>query len=254
VQATYEQDLWGKAAFFSRPRGFTASVSFAIQRMVYDSGVSAARTWGQNNYAASAIVQQRDTMTPWMLQASLFIPVLPTQTQDLKGTASVQAQFYVGQGLRAFGNDLLGGNNSYWEFDAPANLGGFANVPTYNRKLMKRYGGYIQGQYYFNNEWYLSYLYGFSKAYGVNRDRNLWLQNVIGINNGYEFATAGDPIKFIQEHDISLFYRPNANFKFGLSYVYLNQNYFQSNDFSGAGNPTTRGDSHRVQFAGWFFF
>jgi hypothetical protein len=254
VQATYEKDLWGKAAFFSRPRGFTASVSFAIQRMVYDGGVSAARTWGQNNYAASAILQERDTMTPWMLQASLFIPVLPTQTQDLKGTASVQAQFYVGQGLRAFGNDLLGGNNSYWEFDAPANLGGFANVPTYNRKLMKRYGGYIQGQYYFNNEWYLSYLYGFSKAYGVNRDRNLWLQNVIGINNGYEFATAGDPIKFIQEHDISLFYRPNANFKFGLSYVYLNQNYFQSNDFSGAGNPTTRGDSHRVQFAGWFFF
>jgi len=264
VQATFEKDLWGKAAFFSRPRGFSASVSFGIQRMKYDEGVvipgvantpagTALRTWGQSNYAnIIAVAQRNQTETPWMLQGSMFIPVLPTQTKDLKNTASVQLQFYVGQGLRAFGNDFLGGNNSYWEFDSPQTFFTVANTPVYRRKLMKRYGGYIQGQYYINNEWYLSYLYGFSKAYGVTQASNNWLQNNAGVFNGYEFATSGDPIKFIQEHNASLFWRPNKNFKFGLSYVYLNQNYFQIG--GQAGNTHSRGDNHRVQFAGWFFF
>ena len=262
VQATYEQDLWGKAAFFGRPRAFSANVSFGIQRMKYDSGIAAARTWGQAGYGAVALVQEdSQDLVPWMVQASMFIPLLPTQTEDLKGTASLQVQFYVGQGLRAFGNDFLGGNNSYFDFDSFTTAGGFVNFPSYNRKLMKRYGGYIQGQYYFNNQWHVSYLYGFSKAYGVNRGRNAAL--VTGANpDGYEFATGGDPVKFIQEHNVSLFYRPSKNFKFGLSYVYLNQNWFQTNGspFNAAGAPfstttdTTRGDVHRVQFAGWFFF
>jgi hypothetical protein len=254
VQAIYEKDLWGKAAFFSRPRGFSASVSFGIQRTKYDGGfINNVLTWGQNNYGAVAGIRQNSkTETPWMLQASMFIPVLPTQTKDLKGTASLQVQFYVGQGLRAFGNDFLGGNNSYWVFDSPQNFVGIANTPVYQRKLMKRYGGYIQGQYYINNEWWVSYLYGFSKAYGVNQARNGYLQATGWSNNGYEFATNGDPIKFIQEHNLSLFYRPLKNFKFGLSYVYLNQNYFQNTGL--AGQDTSRGDNHRVQFAGWFFF
>jgi hypothetical protein len=108
VQATYEQDLWGKAAFFGRPRAFSANVSFGIQRMKYDSGIAAARTWGQAGYGAVALVQEdSQDLVPWMVQASMFIPILPTQTEDLKGTASLQVQFYVGQGLRAFGNDFL---------------------------------------------------------------------------------------------------------------------------------------------------
>jgi hypothetical protein len=254
VQAEFEKDLWGKAAFFSRPRGFSANVSFAIQRMKYDPGFTGANTFGQNGYNGipGGIIQDGQNLVPWMLQASLFIPVLPTKTEDLKNTASIQAQFYVGQGLRAFGNDFLGGNNSYFEFDSPQFGGGFANLNVYNRKLMKRYGGYIQAQYYFNNQWYVSYLYGFSKAYGVSNDSNGYLLNNVGVFNGNTFATAGDPIKFIQEHDISLFYRPNANFKFGLGYVYLNQNWFQST--GPLGENTSRGDVHRIQFAGWFFF
>lgn len=263
-QVTFEKDLWGKAAFFSRPRGFTVNVSAAVQRQKYDDGFSGAlgaRTFGQAGYGTVTLVQDGVTLTPWKVQASMFIPILPTKTEDLKNTASIQVQFYVGEGLRAFGNDFLGGNNSYFMFDSLQNIGGFVNVPVYDRKLMRRYGGYIQGQYYFNNQWYVSYLYGFSKAYGVNRDRNPLL--VTATNpDGYEFATGGDPIKFIQEHNVSLFFRPNANFKFGLSYVYLNQNWFQTNGspFTAAGVPfstttdTTRGDVHRVQFAGWFFF
>jgi len=260
VQATYEKDLWGKAAFFSRPRAFSANVSFAIQRLRYDAGqVGAVATWGNlgyNAYAgvANGVFANDQTVVPWMVQASLFIPVLPTQTQDLKNTASLQLQFYVGQGLASFGNEIGGisQSNSYLEFDAFENVVG-GNEAFYRHKLMKRYGGYAQFQYYFNNEWYVSYLYGFAKAYGVNRDRNAALATVAN-PAGYEFGTLGDPIKFIQEHDISLFYRPNANFKFGLSYAYINQNYFQETaPFFGL-SPTTRGDNHRVQFAGWFFF
>jgi len=250
VQAIYEKDLYGKAAFFSRPRGFSASVSFGIQRAKYDAGFSAANTWGQNNYGATGGVLQDDqTLTPWMLQGSMFIPVLTTQTQDLKNTASLQVQFYVGQGLNFFGN---GFTSTYWEFDAPQTVSGVPNVNLYKRKLWKEYGGYIQAQYYFTNEWYVSYAYGFSKKYGVNMDRNPWLFGVT--TNGYEFATNTDPIKFIQEHNFSLFYRPNANFKFGLSYVYLNQNYFQNTQNIYGTNDTSRGDNHRIQFAGWFFF
>ena len=254
MQLIFEKDLYGKAAFFSRPRGFSASVSFGIQRTRYDAGSVVANTWGQNNFGTTlGFIQNTQYETPWCVQASMFIPVLTTQTADLKGTASLQVQFYVGQGLRAFGNDFLGGSNSYWTFDTIANsAGGFNDVPVYDRKLMQRYGGYIQGQYYINNEWYVSYLYGFSKAYGVSRDRNAAL--VTGANpDGYEYA-GGDPIKMIQEHNVSLFYRPIKNFKFGLSYVYLNQNWFQQTSYYDSARPTARGDVHRVQFAGWFFF
>jgi hypothetical protein len=195
---------------------------------------------------------------PWKFQATLFIPVLTTQTKDVKGTASIQAQFYVGQGLRAFGNEF-GQNNTYWEFDT-LNAGG---VPRYNRKLTQKYGGYIQGQYYFNNSWYLSYLYGFSKAYGVTTGRNAGLETFAN-PSGYTFASNGDMMRDIQEHNFTLFYRPVKAFKFGLSYAYLQTNYFQAtggNFGIGAGGPnittsriTKRGENHRIQFAGWFFF
>ena len=69
---------------------------------------------------------------------------------------------------------------------------------------------------------------------------------------GFEFATTGDPVKMIQEHDLSLFYRPVKNFKFGLSYAYLRTDYFQITTVGS--RQTSLGENHRVQFAGWFFF
>ncbi|MEJ2093322.1 MAG: hypothetical protein P8X65_14160 [Syntrophobacterales bacterium] len=250
LQLIFEKDLYGKAAFFSRPRGFSASVSFGVQRTKYDAGVAVGNTWGQNNYGTTmAFVQESQTLVPWMVQASMFVPLIPTQTADLRGTASLQLQCYVGQGLRAFGNDFLGGSNSFFVYDNFQNTGGFTNVPVYTHKLMKRYGGYIQGQYYFNNEWYLSYVYGFAKAYGVSQDRNPLL--VTAANPaGYEFANTGDPIKFIQEHNVTLFYRPMKNFKFGLSYVYLQTDYFQITTVSSS--QTSDGDtSLEVKDTSW---
>jgi hypothetical protein len=275
-QITFEKDLYGKAAFFSRPRGFVASVSAGVQRTKYDGGALpvGTGTWGQSNYGginlAGNSFQRGQALYPWKFQATLFIPVLTTQTEDLKGTASLQVQFYIGAGLRAFGNEF-GQNNNYWVFSNIATIdAGPGVLPAagfeYNRRLTEKYGGYIQGQYYFNNSWYVSYLYGFSKAYNVPQARNGLLQTISN-PDGYTFASNGDIMRDIQEHNFTLFYRPMKAFKFGLSYAYLQTNYFQITGGTpgalnnGFGNPnsatsrvTRRGENHRIQFAGWFFF
>ena len=46
-----------------------------------------------------------------------------------------------------------------------------ATSQVYDAKLLKKFGGMVQGQYYFNNQWFVNAVYGVSKAYGVNRSR-----------------------------------------------------------------------------------
>jgi hypothetical protein len=288
LSALYEKDLWGKAGYFGRPRAFAANVVFGIQRTKYYGGGFAAPTWSQNadptlpnggGFGAVAGWQENQTLTPWCLQASLFIPIIPTKTENLKGTASIQLQGYIGQGLRFFGNGF-NASNDYWVFDGFSNVGSYplgvfpnvnpsggagnwtAGFPIYKRRLSREYGGYIQGQYYFNNAWYVSYLYGFSKKYGVPQHRDSSLQNyyfnLLGAGaantnqSGYVWAGNFNIIRDIQEHNVTLFYRPVKAFKFGLSYAYINTNYFQISTVGS--KQTRRGDNHRVQFAGWFFF
>ena len=41
----------------------------------------------------------------------------------------------------------------------------------YEAQLLKKFGGMVQGQYYFNNQWFFNAVYGVSKAYGVSRAR-----------------------------------------------------------------------------------
>jgi hypothetical protein len=54
------------------------------------------------------------------------------------------------------------------------------------------------------------------------------------------------------EPNVSLFYRPNANFKLGWGYASLKSTYFQ---IATEGSQVDDvGDNHRVQVAGWFFF
>ena len=250
-QIEFEPKEWyGKAAFFGKPRGFVANVSAGVQRSKYDPGFANFATFGFNNPGVVGVTADGATLTPWKVQASLFIPVLTTKTEDLRNTASIQLQFYVGQGLRAFGNEIPG-SNTYFEFDAPVFGGGFANVLQYNRKLTKRYGGYAQAQYYFNNQWYVSYLFGFAKAYDVTQDTNPFLVTVLN-PSGRVWAGSANFIRDIQEHDISLFYTPVKNFKFGLGYAYLKQTYSQITTF---GSRESRDiHNHRVQFMGVFFF
>jgi len=258
MQVQFEQDLWGKAAFFGRPRGLVANLSFGIQRNRYDGGVFLGRTWGQNNFTATAIpaVQPNTVLTPWVVQTTLFIPVVPTKTKDLRGTASITAQFQIGQGLSFIGGGR-NQDNTFFAFNGFLNnFDGFQGtvLPEYQPRLQKRYGGYLQCQYYINNAWFVNYVYGFSKAYGVTQARNGALANFLGVLNpeGYEYLTIQDQIRDIQEHNFSLWYRPIKNFKFGLGYSYLRTNYFQ---ITTVGSRQTRlGDNHRVQSAGYFFF
>ena len=42
----------------------------------------------------------------------------------------------------------------------------------YEAQLLKKFGGFVEGQYYFNNQWFLNAVYAVSKAYGVSRARS----------------------------------------------------------------------------------
>ena len=108
-QVIFEQDLYGKAAFANRPRGFVADFSAGVQRTQYLNGqINNPFTFGQGNYQqlGNRILVQRNTqtLTPWVIQGTLFIPILVTHTDNLAGTASVTIQAQIGQGFSFFGN------------------------------------------------------------------------------------------------------------------------------------------------------
>jgi hypothetical protein len=192
-----------------------------------------------------------------VVQATLFIPVMTTKTDNLKNTASISVQFYVGQGLSFIGNGL-DTDNTWFRYDSP----GWRFAPgtatpvfeaVYRRHLTRKYGGYIQGQYYINNQWYVGYVYGFAKPYGVTQSKNLGLAAVDPLNvEGYEYASLTDQTQMWQEHQINLFFSPSKALKFGLAYDYVKTDYFQ---ITTVGSRRTRtGDNHSVRFGSWFYF
>ncbi len=281
-QVIYEKDLYGKAAFAGRPRGFVADFGAGIQNIQYLSGrLNNPFTWGQFGGVAGPVIdgyqalganlvqKSTQTLTPWVVQGTLFIPVLVTHNDNLAGTASITIQGQIGQGFSFYGNGS-DTDNSFFKYDAP----GFVGVPgtntwervvNYRRYLTPKYGGYIQGQYYFTNEWYVSVVYGFDKSYGVSRDRNFGLLGQEPTNvNSYTYATNGnDQSSFTQELQANLFWTPNKNLKFGLGYSWLQTLYFQRQSFNTpfaqtAATLTSRdsrqGNNHSIRFGGWFFF
>ena len=98
---------------------------------------------------------------------SLFIPVIPTQSANLAGTASILTQWWIGQGVEAFG--FTGTSGAKFLFNGTT-LNGFTNL-NYDAKLLNKFGGFVEGQYYFNNQWFVNALYGVSKAFNVSRSR-----------------------------------------------------------------------------------
>ena len=134
-------------------------------------------------------------------------------------------------------------------------------TPWYDAVLLKKFGGFVQGQYYFNNQWFVDGVYGVSKAYNVDRSRMLLGGHVFGANN-MEWAT-GDNAQTIQQMAITLWYRPIQAIKFGLQYEYATAHYFQyilpTAATSGIGTPQQREqkrfrEDHRVEFVGFFYF
>jgi hypothetical protein len=151
-------------------------------------------------------------------------------------------------------------------FQFTSNQQNGAATQVYEAKLLQKYGGFVQGQYYFNNQWFVNALYGVTKAYGVSRARfNFGSPAASGIN-GMEWVM-GDNAQTIQQMSATLWYRPIQAIKFGLQYSYTAAHYFAyanqnasaagvpvGNIVNNAVNRSNFGDSHRVEFVGFFYF
>jgi hypothetical protein len=255
AKVMYEQDLWGKAAYYGVPKPFTARLIAGWQRNVARPNAAAATTalstFGNNAFGAvNASFGNHQYLNPWMIMGNVFIPVLPTASANLAGTASLSLQAYLGQAVGAFGENM--GNDFYGQF-AGAAANGRALLQTYSVRPYQRYGGYVQGQYYFTNHWFTNVSWGMSKIYGVSQARNV--AAVTGANPlGSEWAGADQP-NFWQEIDFTLWYRPITAIKFGLQYAWQQTNWMQvlSTGVNGA-NTSNTGTAHRVEFVGFFYF
>jgi hypothetical protein len=253
-KVSYAHDFYGKAAYYGKPTPLTVQFVGGWQRNVLrQQNIATYTSFGQNAPLAAAFNVNNQTFNPWMAMGSFFIPVIPTQTANLAGTASILTQWWIGQGVEVFGFAGVGGNLFQWN----TNMGG---QQWYDAQLLKKFGGFVQGQYYFNNQWFMNAVYGVSKAYGVNRSQALFGARAFGVNN-MEWALSANEAQTIQQAALTLWYRPIQAIKFGLQYEYATATFFQ---YAGGaafgispGNPTNRshfGDDHRVEFVGFFYF
>jgi hypothetical protein len=238
----YAHDWWGKAAYFGHPKPFTVQVTAGWQRSINRfTNAFNPDILGETNYVnrAGSIVSQK-YVSPWMVMGTIFIPVIPTHTANLAGTAHLLTQWFVGQGVEAFG--IAGNASSLYRYMYTATTGTFVYDPV----LLPRFGGVVEAQYYFTNQWYVNAAYGLSRAYGVDR------QN---INPLTQDAFSADQFRTMQQVDATLWYRPIQALKFGVQYAFARTDWFQrTNVPAGSNNLTNAGDEHRVQFVGYFFF
>ena len=173
----YAHDFWGKAAYYGKPTPFTVQLAGGWQRNVMRSGnFAAAVGFGEQGAVgtnavlfpntAAGIFNKNQYVDPWLAMASFFIPVIPTQSANLAGTASILTQWWIGQGVEAFG--FTGTSGAKYRFNDSRFIGGLFNL-RYDAELLNKFGGFVEGQYYFNNQWFVNALYGVSKAFSVSR-------------------------------------------------------------------------------------
>ena len=169
------------------------------------------QTLGQNGFGTTGVTSFQNGqqyLDPWCIQGTLFIPVLPTYSNNLAGSASITGQYYVGQGC-SFVGYTRDQDNSFF------NLSGhtFNGQNFFERKLANQFGGYLQGQYWFTNQWFMNAAWGFNKNYGFNQRL---------------YAAVNDQTKSWEEVDITLWYRPVEALKFGLNYAYERTDFLQN--------------------------
>ena len=58
---------------------------------------------GAGRRCRRAVNLQNQYLNPWLLMGSFFIPVIPTHSANLAGTASILTNWWVGQGVETFG-------------------------------------------------------------------------------------------------------------------------------------------------------
>jgi hypothetical protein len=252
----YEHDFWGKAAYYGKPIPFTVQFVGGWQRSTIRNSVfTSANVFGENNYTSSFnqngvltnLRVQNQNVNPWLAMGSLFIPVIPTSSANLAGTASILTQWWIGQGVEAFG--FTGVASNKYRFNNMLVYPGTTATWNYDTELLNKFGGFVEGQYYFNNQWFINALYGISKTFGVAHSQLTAL-------GGQEMAFLGDNPSTIQQMSATLWYRPIQAIKFGLQYSYLSASYPQlvSSPAVNFGNTSNFGDNHRVEFVGFFYF
>jgi hypothetical protein len=251
---SYAHDFWGKAAYYGKPTPFTVQFVGGWQRNVLRQGQFATSvTFNEINGAASVINNNNQYLNPWLAMGSVFIPVLATQSANLAGTASILTQWWIGQGVEVFGFSGVAGN--LYNFNN--NRFGLSNR---DGELLRKFGGFVEGQYYFNNQWFVNALYAVSKTMGVNRSAFV-MPSGLGGNQGSEVAFSAGEASTIQQVNLTLWYRPIQAIKFGLQYSYVAANFLQvagstANPLGVTNNThdTNFGDNHRVEFVGFFYF
>jgi hypothetical protein len=244
VQGTikYAHDWWGKAAYFGHPAPFTVQVTAGWQRNInrFNNAFN-VQTFGENNFTPinGSIVSQK-FVSPWLVMGTVFVPVIPTHTANLAGTAHLLTQWWIGQGVEAFG--IAGTGSNLYKYQRTLPFG----PSVYDVSLLKRYGGVVEGQYYFTNQWYLNCAYGITKAYGVDTSEP---------NRLVQDALQADQMKMVEQVDATLWYRPIQALKFGVQYSWARTDWLQiTTDPANSGNTSSVGNEHRVQFVGFFFF
>jgi len=249
----YEKDLWGKAAFFGRPRGFTAQLTGGWQRVSLRPNLDEVAELGVSQDPANVVTllavpgaqKNHENLNAWLAMGTMFIPVIPTYSNNLAGTASFTAQWYVGRGCNAFG---FTGDNGLFKYIGTGVLAA-ATTNFYDQELMQKFGGYLQGQYWFTNQWYFNVAWGFSRIYHLPED---------GTVNGVQFqsrVTTADQYKLMNEIDATIYFRPIEAIKFGLQYSYGRTEYLYNtaNPVTG-GRFTNIGEAHRIEFAAYYYF
>ena len=244
AQVQFQQDLYGKAAWYGTPIPFTAQITGAWQRgIIPGQSNNNLFVTGQNTFTGIVNARTRHQyLDPWVIMGTLFIPVIPTHSANLAGTASIQTSWWVGQGVEAFG--WIGFGSQVYRFTGME--GAFA---VYDVDLMNRYGGQVQAQYYFTNQWFVTGAWGISKAFGVGA-----FATDVNAFAGRPNALAADTANYHNEFDLALWYRPIQAFKFGIQYAYARTNWIQNQASTGTGVTTNLGEAHRVEFVGLFFF
>jgi hypothetical protein len=231
----YQQDLWGKAAYFGKPRGFSARVAAGWQRSRYRAYVGNGVMFAGNNYVPVVVSQQsQQYLNLWAVDTSLFIPILTTSTANLAHTMSLLTHWYIGEGVDVL-KENVSNNSSYLIFN---NVAGGVRMGV--RQEAQQFGGLVQLQYYLTNQWYVNFIAGMQHVYGVDRDR--WMGTVAG----------SDPARYNEHCYATLWYRPIQALKFAVEYGYARTGYFQRVQRGTVG--TDVGENHQVLFAGFFYF
>ena len=240
----YAHDWWGKAPYYGAPTPFTAQVVAGWQRNIVRTNAAITGTGITAPGTAVTFSLPNQFVAPWMVMGTLFIPVIPTHSANLAGTAHILTQWWIGQGVEAYG--FTGSSAAVLHL---------SDAFSWDVSPLKRWGGLAEAQYYFDNQWFINAAYAITKVYGVRQGFNVdgdFLTTTSGLTG------VNAQLNAMQQVDATLWYRPIQAIKFGLQYSYAHTTFMTringAGGFAANTDLSNKGDEHRVEFAGFFFF